>query len=1043
MIPRRVRLEGFLCYKESQEIRFDEGSLWMLSGLNGSGKSSVFDAVTFALFGQHRGGSQDAHELINKHSDKAVIEFEFGQEQQRFVAYRTIQRNKKGGARSTTQLFRLDGEQREPIEDTNYKTGFDRWIDENIGLTYDTFTSSVLLLQGKAEKLLDSTAKGRFEVLAGIVDLERYERLHRRADEEKKSEEADVERVRARLASVPEFDGAALEHAEGQITEAEAKRQAAEAEAERLQGVEFQARQWRELCDRLTAAVVRLQKAESVLADAAAIEADFTRLEDLRRVLPRLQAISSNNVHIEESERRTKTLTAERQRLNEQVQQLDHAREQTRQKVASLLRLIEGDERTRERVAGEFREAAEQLTRLKEYEQQEQEFGKVLAELKRLSGTDPDVVVAKAREECDALSAVGQAVPTLARLQLLRDELRKGREQEKAVEKARQGLQTRGEKLAAELKALEPQFETATREARQAGEAAAAARTVQQAATDSLESLDKLGDAHLCRHCGQPLTPGHLQEERKRRRKELGAAEARFKAANDALKAAAAKERTVREQFDRKKQEVEEARLEYRDQLNQAKASRQEVLRLQRDCGQAHAELAEPFRARVCAAPPDDWATTNYPTADDLEGLRERAAGIGAAREKLREAEQLEKRWSNLKSEEKTRKQGLERIRKTLPADLDAVRQMHTRLEAEAAGVAKSLAARKTEVNEAQKDLDRLGQERERARGELTTLDGKLETEEKSRELWRQAVGREKKELPESWRLTSEKVGLRQLNDWLAERERLEGQRTDERARELRESRLSLEALRLERADLEARVEQVPPEARAEPAEVVVRLQAARKALRDCDEELAKVRQQKRLLEGYRQQHSDLQKEFLAAEKRHLHAKTLAQLLGRDRLQLHLVRQAERQVVDHANAVLDRLSAGQLYLRLCGEADGDGTAAKALELEAYNRETGEKPINVAFLSGSQKFRVAVALAMGIGQYASRQHRPIESVIIDEGFGCLDRNNRQVMIQELQNLRGHLHCILLVSHQEEFAEAFTDGYHFELEDGSTRVRPFRR
>jgi DNA repair protein SbcC/Rad50 len=99
--------------------------------------------------------------------------------------------------------------------------------------------------------------------------------------------------------------------------------------------------------------------------------------------------------------------------------------------------------------------------------------------------------------------------------------------------------------------------------------------------------------------------------------------------------------------------------------------------------------------------------------------------------------------------------------------------------------------------------------------------------------------------------------------------------------------------------------------------------------------------------------------------------------------------------------------------------------------------------NVAFLSGSQRFRVAVALALGLGQYASRQHRPIESVIIDEGFGCLDRQGRQVMIQELQNLRGQLRCILLISHQEEFADAFSDGCLFELADGSTRVKRFQR
>jgi len=48
-----------------------------------------------------------------------------------------------------------------------------------------------------------------------------------------------------------------------------------------------------------------------------------------------------------------------------------------------------------------------------------------------------------------------------------------------------------------------------------------------------------------------------------------------------------------------------------------------------------------------------------------------------------------------------------------------------------------------------------------------------------------------------------------------------------------------------------------------------------------------------------------------------------------------------------------------------------------------------------------------------------------------------------MIQELQNLRSHLGCILLVSHQEEFADAFADGYRFELTDGATRVTRFQK
>src|SRR3712207_217129 len=75
MIPRRVRLGGFLCYKDEQEIAFDGSALWMLAGLNGSGKSTIFDAVTYALFGHHRGGATNAGELINKDSKALSVEF--------------------------------------------------------------------------------------------------------------------------------------------------------------------------------------------------------------------------------------------------------------------------------------------------------------------------------------------------------------------------------------------------------------------------------------------------------------------------------------------------------------------------------------------------------------------------------------------------------------------------------------------------------------------------------------------------------------------------------------------------------------------------------------------------------------------------------------------------------------------------------------------------------------------------------------------------------------------------------------------------------
>ena len=119
MIPQRVKLSGFLSYKDEQEIRFDESPLWMLSGTNGSGKSSIFDAVTFALFGHHRGGSQSAVELINKESSTLAVEFDFTVEKQLYRIKRTV-RKRTSGVASTQQVMKRIQDEWQAIPDSNY-----------------------------------------------------------------------------------------------------------------------------------------------------------------------------------------------------------------------------------------------------------------------------------------------------------------------------------------------------------------------------------------------------------------------------------------------------------------------------------------------------------------------------------------------------------------------------------------------------------------------------------------------------------------------------------------------------------------------------------------------------------------------------------------------------------------------------------------------------------------------------------------------------------------------------------------------------------
>lgn len=164
--------------------------------------------------------------------------------------------------------------------------------------------------------------------------------------------------------------------------------------------------------------------------------------------------------------------------------------------------------------------------------------------------------------------------------------------------------------------------------------------------------------------------------------------------------------------------------------------------------------------------------------------------------------------------------------------------------------------------------------------------------------------------------------------------------------------------------------------------------------------------------------------------------KSLHTLLGQNSLQRHLLQQAEQAIVACANETLDKISDGALRLELVKNA---AKGARALDLVAYNYAVNQtQPIEVELLSGSQQFRVAVSLALGIGKYAGGESHRVESVIIDEGFGSLDTQGRQDMIHILQALKDELACIIVVSHQDEFFDEFEHKYRMELVDKSTKV-----
>ncbi len=1048
MIPLRVKLKGFLCYKDEQEVSFDGSSLWMLSGLNGSGKSSIFDAVTYSLFGHHRGGSTGASELINKKSDSLEVEFDFLQEGQAFRVHRTLRRKARGGTSSTQQVYQrisCDGNGKygwEAVPDTTKRVDFDRWVRENIGLNYETFTSSVLLLQGKAEKLLDSAAKGRFEVLAGIVDLDRFRELAERSDEAKRVRDATVKSLRDRRAALPEVSAIDLNEAEVRVETVEADRKKAWDALQRWQTLEVQAKQFEEKQDRLTVLRKQLKETEALLAEADEIERDLNRLKELQAVLPVVEHVMGERGRIDDTKRKLGELDKHKCRIEETLQGQDAELEKARKSRSQLEAAVERDEKRQRDVNGELRVVSGQLEKLQEFERLEQQLKRVRDELKRMPES-PAKEVEKAQVRCDELNALSQVVPQLARLSEAREELRETLQSEKSALETREKIKVKGKKLREQLDELAEQVAEAAKIKEDADANATRMRTLLEQAREHLQEVSMIDGAKVCRTCGQALTPGHIEEEKVKRKQELAEVEQEHKAAIQAQKDAAKKEKELRKKHIEVDQACQAARDEYVEFNAQAGQANKDLDRLRKECGRIYGELPQDFRVKISEDLPDDWLATSYPAFDELSQLRQKVDDLSHARRTLREAETQLNKWNQLKGQETSAEEDLARVRSQLPKDPKTVRDQHTKLETEEKTLLENVASQRRALNENQKTLDKLGKQREQTQQQLAKCQSDTQTQTATLELCKQTLAKSLKDLPDHWKEPAERALLSEWGGWKRERDDLVAKGTEERSKKLQESKLAIEGVQREAAEVEKQIEAFPEEARQGVMKVQACVSEARNKYEAANEELNNAKQHKASLEALHKQREQLDKEFLEADKNLVHSKLLSELLGRDRLQLHLVRQAERQVVDHANAVLDRLSGGELYLRLVGEAGGEGNAAKALELEAHNRVTGERPINVSFLSGSQKFRVAVALALGIGQYASKQHRPIESVIIDEGFGCLDRNARQVMIQELQNLRTQMRCILLVSHQEEFADAFTDGYHFELQNGTTVAKRFQR
>lgn len=176
MRPLKLTLKGLNSFSEEQTVdfaRLTEHGFFGIFGPTGSGKSSILDGVTLALYGEIARGSD---EYIHKSMDQARVSFEFqltGEETRRYRVEREIRRNPKGGIRTAfARLLQLKESGEEVLEEkvAAVKTR----CEEIIGLKAEDFARTVVLPQGKFSEFLKLQNAPRRLMLERIFNLEQY-----------------------------------------------------------------------------------------------------------------------------------------------------------------------------------------------------------------------------------------------------------------------------------------------------------------------------------------------------------------------------------------------------------------------------------------------------------------------------------------------------------------------------------------------------------------------------------------------------------------------------------------------------------------------------------------------------------------------------------------------------------------------------------------------------------------------------------------------------------------------------------------------------
>ncbi len=975
MIPLRLQLTNFLSYRGMTRLDFDGLDLTCIAGQNGAGKSSLLDAMTWALFGKSRSKSDDdiVNRAAGRKGESAEVRLDFLLEG---ACYRVIRGKQPGKITSLELQIRTDDGDWRSLSETGVRATQGA-IEQLLRMNYDTFVNASFFLQGRADEFTTKTPGKRKEILAELLGVNRWDiyrdAAHRRLQEEEARRAAidgQMEAIDAELATEPQRREE-LAQAEGRHQEIAAQRAIQEKLVEQMRLNEAVIKQQKQQVANLHASLVRAQgrvaemaaarqkraaelaAAELLLQEADAIQTDFAAWQEAETAFGRWQE-KADAFHALQRERRPHELAVESARsrlLQQQTELLARQAEVERmaEEAVTLAATIESARAELARLEGERATLAAQEAALHEaraaLQQMEADRRLWQQEQQQLQNTEREIVaLQQARAEVERNRQEAEA--ELERLGQQSVELDRQRERHALARGDRDRLRAEQPALEATMQRLKQRIEQLEDEAQ--------------------------GD---CPTCGQPLTEAHrlevlaeVQREGKERgdqwrhnREQIAALELEIPRLEQALRAGERLER------DRRSQE---------QRLAAALARLEETERRV----QAWQEEGETRLAQLG----DNLADTTT-----LAAQRQQVEALG---------------------------QGLQE-RATLEKAHSAAQKQLADAGARQGAIDRARASWESEGRPSLADIsDRLAEERvaPEAQAELARLDAALAAVGYDETLHGEARQRrdELAEAPQRHQALKEaeaairpvREALQEMEKQLAEEER----QVNELCAQHEAAAAALAKLDSEGGDLDA-AERERDRLREQEISAAERVGWARQDLNT----IAQLRERKEALQEERDNLNQLIRRLDLLKKS----------CGRDGVQALLIEQALPEIEMDANDLLERLSGGEMRISFATQRElrsRDGLA-ETLDI-TISDNAGERPYEN--FSGGEQFRVNFAVRLALSRIlARRAGARLQTLVVDEGFGSQDLQGQQRLVEAINVIRPDFERILVITHIGELQDAF--------------------